>query len=141
MASRSFPAGKRGGASPARDQARHNNLNNPARKYFAIALLDGDKRSDDGYNPGSTSWLNLGDDQPYVTFIPGTDHPEAVILDTLSADIAEKGKVLPRLTLALQMGHRASDRGSTWANFHDDDVRAMWDPVRPLLPLLSDATH
>lgn len=168
-----------GGASPARDQARHNNLNNPARKYFAISLLDGDKRSQDGYDPESTSWLNMEDGRPYVTFIPGSGHPEAVILDALEADIDANGKVLPRLTLALQMdtAHQTevsdaielasrtnrdrhtvfSDIGetldflaedvtarafvSTWANFHDEDVRSMWDPVRSFLPLLSDATH
>lgn len=165
-----------GGASPARDQARHNNLNNPARKYLAVALLDGDKRFQDGYDPEKTTWLNMPDGRPFVTFVPGSDDPEAVIIDRVRTAIRENGKVLPRLTLALQMdtAHQTevaeaietairtnrdrhtvfADIGetldflaedvtarafvSTWANFHDDEVRGMWDPVRSFLPLLSD---
>ncbi|WP_454115186.1 ATP-dependent nuclease [Microbacterium lacticum] len=168
-----------GGAAPARDQARHNNTNNPARKYFAVALLDGDKRSEDGYNPDNTDNLKMEDGRPFVTFVAGATDPEAVVLDDIATAISDNGKVLPRLTLALQMdtAHQAevseaiesairtnrdrhtvfADIGesldflaedvtarafvSTWANFHDDEVRGMWDPVRSFLPLLSDATH
>ncbi|MCE4027253.1 AAA family ATPase [Microbacterium sp. Au-Mic1] len=168
-----------GGASPARDQAKHNNLNNPARKYPAIALLDGDKLTEDGYSPSSTSELNMPDGTPFVSFLPGDDDPEAVIFGDMVEAISTNGKVLPRLALALQLD--TADQGqvsdaielalrtnrdrhtvfaeigesldflaeevvsrafvSTWTNFHEAKVRHIWDPVAPLLPLLTDAVE
>lgn len=167
-----------GGAAPARDQARHNNLNNPARKYPAIALLDGDKLKEDGYNPVKAALADV-EGIPFVTFIPGDDHPEAVILEDVTLAITNNALVLARLTLALQLDTPAQgqvleaiehakrtnrDRHtvfaeigesldflaedvvarafvSTWANFHDDKVKQMWDSVSTRLPLLSDSVN
>lgn len=164
-----------GGASPARDQARHNNNNNPSRRFFAVALLDGDKRKESGYNPDDTPALK-NEGRAFVTFLPGDGGPEGAILSDLVAAIEDDGKVLPRLTLALQMDTRHQEEVSeaielalrtnrdrhtvfseigesldflselvtarafvsTWANFHDEKVRAIWDPVAALLPKLTD---
>lgn len=90
-----------GGASQARDQARYNN-NNPSRTYPAVALLDGDKRTEDGYDPYTRSELLL-EGTPFVTFIPGAAAPEATIFDGLIDLMEEDGRVLPRLTMALQL--------------------------------------
>ncbi|WP_255776053.1 ATP-dependent nuclease [Mycobacteroides abscessus] len=165
-----------GGAAPARDQARHNNNNNPARTFYAVAILDGDKCKESGYNPADTPSLR-SDKGAFVTFFPGDGAPEAEILDAVDCAVKTNGKVLPRLTLALQMDtvHQEevrqaiadalltntdrhtvfSDIGesldflsemvtarafvATWANFHDDEVKAIWDPVADYLPRLSDA--
>ncbi len=164
-----------GGAAQARDQARHNNAN-PARRFNALALLDGDKSRQSDYLPAAREDLNI-DGSPFVTFFSGTSDPEAVIVEQLADLIERNGRVLPRLTLALQMdtGHENrvgevlrtrlltnTDRHeifkeigedldflgeevtarafvSTWANFHEAEVRAVWEPVSSHLPLLSDA--
>lgn len=91
-----------GGASPARDQARHNNLNNPSKKFDAIALLDGDKRNEVGYDPATDSTLNLKG-YPFVTFLAGSSHPETQVFDSIANAIETDAKILPRLTLALQL--------------------------------------
>lgn len=163
-----------GGASQARDQARYNNIN-PSRSYPAVALLDGDKRSEDGYNPETRLELLL-EGTPFVTFIPGDSSPEATIFDGLIDLMETEGRVLPRLTLALQLdlshqdevrdvvlevAHLNRDRHtvfqevgerlyflsgevaarafvSTWANFNDEGVRSIWDPIAPILPRTGD---
>lgn len=163
-----------GGAAQARDQARHNNAN-PARRFKAIAFLDGDKRSQEDFHPESRNDLNL-DGSPFVTFFTGDSDPEEAIVDQIAALASESGRVMPRLTLALQMdtGHEAevaevltsriltnTDRHeifkeigedldflsedvtarafvSTWANFNDDLVRSLWEPIAAHLPLMSD---
>ncbi|NGN94310.1 ATP-binding protein [Nocardioides sp. KC13] len=165
-----------GGAAQARDQARHNNRS-PARRFKALSFLDGDKRAQLDYNPRSRDDLNV-DGSPFVTFFTGTSDPEAVIVEQLAELIETNGRVLPRLTLALQMdtrhenevgevlktrlltntdrheifkeigedldflGQEVTARAfvSTWANFNDDAVKSIWEPVVDHLPLLSDPT-
>lgn len=93
--------------------------------------------------------------------------------------VRENGRVLPRLTFALQLSqsheqdvrealerrlYTNTDRhtifreigedldflseevtarafASTWSNFSEEAIRAIWDPVLPHLALLSDSTH
>jgi predicted ATPase len=94
-----------GGAAQARDQARHNN-HNPASKFRALSFLDGDKRGQPDFDPESRSDLKV-EDSAFVTFFAGTTDPEAVIVEQIAELIEKNGRVLPRLTLALQMdtGH------------------------------------
>jgi hypothetical protein len=94
-----------GGASPARDQARHNNAS-PARRFKAVSFLDGDKRAQNDYHPDYREDLKT-DGSTFVTFFTGTTDPEDVIVTGISNLIESNGRVLPRLTLALQMdtGH------------------------------------
>jgi ABC-type multidrug transport system ATPase subunit len=165
-----------GGAAQARDQARHNNRS-PARRFKALAFLDGDKRAQADFNPEMREDLNI-EGSPFVSFFAGTTDPEDVIVEQIALLAESNGRVMPRLTLALQMdtGHDSevaevlrtrlltnTDRHeifneigedldflgeavtarafvSTWANFNDEAVRALWEPVAAHLPLLSDAS-
>lgn len=97
-----------GGAAPARDQARHNNAS-PARRFKAVAFLDGDKRTQNDFSPDSRSDL-LTDGVPFVTFFEGDTDPEGVIVEQLAKAVEENGRVLPRLTMALQMDTSHAER-------------------------------
>lgn len=90
-----------GGASPARDQAKFTHQS-PASRFPAIALLDGDKRSERGYRPGMDEGLTISN-EAIVTFLPGHSDPELHIFDEISQEIESDGRILPKLTLALQM--------------------------------------
>lgn len=51
---------------------------------------------------------------------------------TVFSDIGESLDFLSEMVTARAFA-------ATWANFHDDEVRAIWDPVAAYLPRLSDA--
>jgi predicted ATPase len=128
-----------GGASQARDQARHNN-ESIARKNLAVAILDGDKRTEDGYNPVDTPKLNQSG-APFVSFIPGDSDPEEVILDDLWDSIKSDGKVLPRLTLALQMdtAHQSEVREAIETALHTNkDRHTVFAEIGESLDFLSE---
>ncbi len=164
-----------GGAAPARDQARFNN-SNPASRFPAVALLDGDKSGESGYE--ATAAANrTKEDNPFLSFIPGESSPEDMVTSTIQSMIDSDGRVLPKLTLALQLDTAQQEKVSaaleesmrlnrdrhtifreigdfldflsedvtarafvsTWANFNDQQVLEIWDPVKELLPMLDDA--
>lgn len=112
-----------GGASQARDQAHHNNRS-VTRKYMAVAVLDGDKRKESGYNPADTPKLSI-DGQPFVTFISGDSDPEEAILHDIWHSLKEDGRLLARLTLALQMDtkHQAEVKEAIDAAVHTNKDR------------------
>jgi len=105
-----------GGASVARDQSRHNN-GNPARRFKAIAFLDGDKRAKAGYDPSNRPEL-LVDGTPFVAFFAGSADPEAVIVEQLSELALQNGRLMPKLTMALQMDTAQSERVSEVLETH-----------------------
>lgn len=128
-----------GGASQARDQARHNNAS-LARKHLAIAILDGDKRNEDGYNPIDSPKLKF-DGTPFISFIPGTSDPETVILDDIWKSINNDGKVLPRLTLALQMdtAHQSEVKEAIETALHTNkDRHTVFAEIGDSLDFLSE---
>lgn len=165
-----------GGSATVRDEAVHNNINNPSRRHPAIALLDGDHRRLNDFNPASTPRLNDEDARPFVTFLPGDKGPEETIFGAIREELSSNGRLIGKLTLALQLDThwqanvetaiRDAERDnrdphnlfgevgetldylsadvvarafiSTWANFHEDDVRSIWDPVQHLLPWMDD---
>lgn len=88
-----------GGATSARDQARYAH-SSPVMKFPAIALLDGDKLRESGYNPATTENLKV-DGRAFVAFLPGDSDPEVSVFDGMAELIQSDGKVLPRLTLSL----------------------------------------
>lgn len=92
-----------GGAVPARDQTRFHN-SNPTKTFDAIAFLDGDKRSEGGYE---ASRDNLRPKAAHVAFAdtiygPGSNAPEDAIIDDIMANLDSLGSIVPKLTLALQ---------------------------------------
>lgn len=97
-----------GGASPARDHTRFHN-SNPVRKFPAIALLDGDKRTEDGYSPHPVKGGDLESDETLpvdrddITYGPGNGHPEAAVFEDVRAGLDTVGNMLGKLTLALQL--------------------------------------
>lgn len=96
-----------GGASPARDHTRFHNTN-PVRKFRAVALLDGDKRTEDGYGPRQIPEPSDTDEMPStgradVIYGPGDGHPEAAVLEDIHDNLDTIGNLLGKLTLALQL--------------------------------------
>lgn len=96
-----------GGASPARDHTRFHN-SNPVRRFRAVALLDGDKRSEDGYTPdeiadpretGETSLSRRAD----IVYGPGDGHPESAVFEDIHDNLDTIGNLLGKLTIALQL--------------------------------------
>lgn len=97
-----------GGASPARDHTRYHNQN-PLRRFPAAALLDGDKRSESGYescdivdpdaDPSGTPTTKRSD----ILYGPGSGHPEAAVFEDIYENLDTIGTLLGKLTLALQL--------------------------------------
>lgn len=94
-----------GGASPARDHTRFHNAN-PTRSFPAVCLLDGDKRTEEGYKPKQVT-LNqtdqkqkVGDD---IIYAPGDTDPEAVIFEQVFQNLDTVGNLVGKLTLAMQL--------------------------------------
>ncbi|WP_233534510.1 ATP-dependent nuclease [Streptomyces murinus] len=99
---------KLGGAAPARDHTRFHN-SSPARRFFAIALLDGDKRAESGFAPQK---LNLPDEavsdenspsSDDLLFIPGEDSPEAYIMDRILEGFDSIPNLLGKLAISLHL--------------------------------------
>ncbi|WP_166140363.1 ATP-dependent nuclease [Nocardioides ochotonae] len=96
-----------GGASPARDHTRFHNKN-PVRKFRAVALLDGDKRAEDGYaaeqitdtaDTDETSATGRSD----IAYAPADGHPEAAVFEDIHDSLDTIGNLLGKLTIALQL--------------------------------------
>lgn len=97
-----------GGASPARDHTRFHNTN-PVRKFRAVALLDGDKQTEDGYEPRQLSDASDAvDDGPAlrladILYCPGEGDPEAAVFEDIHDNLDTIGNLLGKLTIALQL--------------------------------------
>ncbi|RKS07062.1 putative ATPase [Nocardiopsis sp. Huas11] len=89
------------GAANARDQMRYHNKS-PIRRFPAIALLDGDKNGEAGYEPQSVPKIEPETGVSDVAYIPGSVMPEAYILEKIIENIDE-GNILGKLTVALQL--------------------------------------
>lgn len=97
-----------GGAAPARDHARYNNLS-PTKRFDAICFLDGDKRFEVGYSaqPESDKSVDYGAN---IVHGPGDSEPEAVLIDWTAKELENNARLLGRLTLALQMDVAQQER-------------------------------
>lgn len=98
---------KLGGAASARDHTRFHN-SSPARRFFAIALLDGDKRNEPGFEPQAIELPEgaLSDDAPKtadIVYIPGEDSPEAYIIDRILEGFESVPNLLGKLTISLHL--------------------------------------
>lgn len=99
-----------GGASSAKDHARFQNTN-PTASFPAVALVDGDKRSDGDFVASLTT-INgrSGND---LAFGPGSSHPEAAIFgdvaDNLESGKNLLGKLTQRLTLDTEQQARVRE--------------------------------
>jgi energy-coupling factor transporter ATP-binding protein EcfA2 len=94
-----------GGAAPARDHTRFHN-SNPTRSFPAVCLLDGDKRTENGYEPRVVSVNQPGQTQGVgadIIYGPGETDPEAVVFEQIRLNLDEIGNLLGKLTLALQL--------------------------------------
>lgn len=96
-----------GGAAPARDHTRFHN-ENPVRRFRAVALLDGDKRDEDGYAARQITDPADTDDAPEagrsdITYGPGDGHPEAAVFEDIHDNLDTVGNLLGKLTIALQL--------------------------------------
>lgn len=96
-----------GGASPARDHTRFHN-SNPVRSFRAVALLDGDKRSESGYSPHEISDpLEFGEASESrradIVYGPGDGHPESAVFEDIHDNLDTIGNLLGKLTIALQL--------------------------------------
>ncbi|MFJ8214032.1 ATP-dependent nuclease [Streptomyces sp. NPDC096033] len=96
---------KLGGAAPARDHARFHN-SNPARRFHAVALLDGDKRLESGFAAEAIP-LGTSDDNPEtfddLIYIPGSGDPEDLIIDRVLAGLKDIPTLLGKLTISLHL--------------------------------------
>lgn len=104
---------KLGGASAARDHTRFHN-SNPVRKFYAVALLDGDKRDESGYEPRQIV-LPVSDGEPPqaaqdVTYIPGSTSPEAHIIEQIADNLEKIPNLLGKLTISLHLDSFMQDR-------------------------------
>ncbi|MBB4933228.1 hypothetical protein F4561_004048 [Lipingzhangella halophila] len=166
------------GASSARDHMRHHN-SNPVYKFPSIALLDGDKREESGYEP---DFIQIPSNEEHteiahdIVYIPGTTMPETYIIDKIFHNIEVKPNLLGKLTVALQLDTPMQNRVrevteeryysnrerhlifsqigedldflsedvvkrafvTTWAYAFPEDVEAIWNPCRTLLPRLNN---
>ncbi|MCE4945191.1 AAA family ATPase [Streptomyces albulus] len=96
---------KLGGAAPARDHTRFHNAN-PARRFFAVALLDGDKRKESGFEPRRVTISATEDDVETfsdLSFIPGESDPEELIIDRVLTGLKDIPTLLGKLTIALHL--------------------------------------
>ncbi|MCK1802634.1 AAA family ATPase [Brevibacterium sp. R8603A2] len=96
-----------GGASPARDHTRFQN-GNPTRNFPAIALLDGDKRNEDGYRAEQITENSTGGEQASecradIVYGPGDGHPEEAVFEDIHDNLDRIGNLLGKLTIALQL--------------------------------------
>ncbi|MEW2219204.1 AAA family ATPase [Streptomyces sp. NPDC006990] len=96
---------KLGGAAQARDHTRFHNAS-PARRFFAVALLDGDKRAEAGFEPSNVT-ISASVDEPQMfsdlVFIPGESDPEELIIDRVLAGLKEIPTLLGKLTIWLHL--------------------------------------
>ncbi|MGW2044863.1 ATP-dependent nuclease [Streptomyces sp. NPDC001858] len=96
---------KLGGAAPARDHTRFHNAS-PARRFFAVALLDGDKRKEDGFAPKRVT-ISAPENEPQffsdLSFIPGESDPEELIIDRILTGLKEIPTLLGKLTISLHL--------------------------------------
>ncbi|MFI6887785.1 ATP-dependent nuclease [Streptosporangium canum] len=98
---------KLGGAAPARDHTRFHN-SSPARRFFAVALLDGDKRGESGFEPNTielpkhalADGVTKADD---ILYIPGEDSPESHIIDRILDGFDSVPNLLGKLTISLHL--------------------------------------
>ncbi|MGW6687858.1 ATP-dependent nuclease [Streptomyces sp. NPDC054961] len=99
---------KLGGAAPARDHTRFHN-SSPARRFYAIALLDGDKRGEAGFEPRTlkipqpSPIENVKVNSSDITYIPGEDSPEAYIIDRILEGLNSIPNLLGKLTISLHL--------------------------------------
>lgn len=96
-----------GGAAPARDHTRFHNRN-PVRKFRAVALLDGDKRAEDGYSAEQITDPSDTDETPAtsradIVYCAGDGHPEAAVFEDIHDNLDTIGNLLGKLTIALQL--------------------------------------
>ncbi|MFF8263496.1 ATP-dependent endonuclease [Streptomyces virginiae] len=99
---------KLGGAAPARDHTRFHN-SSPARRFFAISLLDGDKREESGFesreikipSPGVPEEAQVRAND--IAYIPGEESPEAYIIDRILDGFDSIPNLLGKLTISLHL--------------------------------------
>ncbi|MDN5768178.1 MAG: AAA family ATPase [Humibacillus sp.] len=95
-----------GGASTARDHTQFHNAS-PIRKFCAVALLDGDKRTEDGYEPRQLSDPSAHDEMSSgsadIIYAPGEGHPETAVFEDIHDNLDSIGNLLGKLTIALQL--------------------------------------
>jgi hypothetical protein len=94
-----------GGASPARDHTRFHNAK-PTKSLPAVALLDGDKRQEDGFYPKELLEDESEGSPPIgvdITFGPGDGSPEAAVFGQVLQNLDKIGNLIGKLTLAMQL--------------------------------------
>ncbi|MER7010333.1 AAA family ATPase [Saccharopolyspora sp. NPDC000359] len=94
-----------GGAAPARDHTRFHNAN-PTRPFPAVCLLDGDKRTEDGYEPSTLEWYNEDGELQIandIVFSPGGSDPEAIVFEQILENLDKIGNLIGKLTIAMQL--------------------------------------
>lgn len=96
-----------GGANPAKDHARFHN-SNPTSRYPAVAFVDGDYRSDPGFEPVEVESVHgVGE---FLAFGPGDSHPESVIFEDVKENLVQGKNLLAKLTLALHLPVEMQER-------------------------------
>lgn len=93
-----------GGAAPAREHTRYHN-SNPTRRFPAVCLLDGDKRTEAGFESRQVTFqegatLKTGEDTIYA---PGASSPESWVFEQIHSNLDTIGNLLGKLTLHLQL--------------------------------------
>lgn len=129
-----------GGASPAKDHARFHNAN-PTAGFPALALIDGDKRSDAEF-VASVTQVNgkSGDD---LVFGPGDSHPETAIFSDVANNLESGKNLLGKLTqrLTLDTEHQARVRDSILSRTNTNrDPHVIFAQVGEDLDFLPEAT-
>lgn len=103
-----------GGAAAARDHTRFHN-SSPARRFFAIALLDGDKRKEAGFDAREVVIDSKTVDGTMSTFsdlgfIPGESDPEEHIIDRILEGLKDIPTLLGKLTISLHLDSFLQER-------------------------------
>lgn len=136
-----------GGAAPARDHTRFNNRN-PVRRFWAIALLDGDKRDEVGFEANQiacSGHVNSVQESGHadITYIPGDGDPEATVFEDIHDNLDMKGNLLGKLTIALQldtpMQSRVRDSIRERRNTNRD-IHTIFAQIGEDLDFLSEST-
>jgi predicted ATPase len=95
------------GAAQARNHTRFHN-SSPAMRFFALALLDGDKRKESGFESVDVMIPTKSADDAAksfkdITYIPGDSDPEEHIVDRILEGLKSKPNLLGKLTISLHL--------------------------------------
>lgn len=90
------------GASQARNHTRYHN-SNPTKKFHAVAMLDGDKRTESGYEPKPVPGYPVDAKVSDTVFNPGESSPENHIFQRILENLDSNSTLVAKLTLALTL--------------------------------------